>query len=219
MQPFDILFRTFPIRTFISPSRSTYGTALILDVDCKQYLVTAAHIVPPSDNEHITYDLYGPHKERDGDQGAWHRVRQRIIGIDRSSDVDLAVTTVGVPIVNNSPISTRLKMLKYGQEVYYFGFPQGFNLAPILGRSAPFVRRATISMNLIEGNRQMFLDGYSAPGFSGGPVIIYPNTDRDVLVGVVTARQQFTEGLSSEGNKCIKAMDLCVLHTLNMQFR
>ena len=153
----NVIHRLFRIR---------YGngeaTAFTLDVDRRQYLLTAKHaVVGLADRGEVA--LFA--------NGAWIPQQVRLIGHapdDRDISV-LAMEKVMTP--PHLVMDATSKGVIYGQDVFFLGFPYGFLGKYVLtdaGYPLPFVKRATVSL-LDEGI--FLLDRHNNPGFSGGPVV------------------------------------------------
>lgn len=156
----NFIHRTFRIRC----GRSI-GTAFTIDVNARQYLVTAHHVVHAFESiKGIEYFGYG----------AWNAVAAELVG-HGNGGIDVSVlamekllTPPGLPVLASS------EGLTYGQDMYFLGFPYdilGNVVFDTEGFHLPFVKRAT--MSCFAGD-MYFLDGHNNPGFSGGPVLFGP---------------------------------------------
>ena len=153
----NFIHRTFRIRC-----GDSVGTGFTVDIDGKQYLVTAKHVVKD----------FGPtvHLEVFGN-GAWTFVPAHLVAHGADS-VDLSVLAPSAPMSPpNLPVVASSDGLVYGQDVYFLGFPDGVLSAVIFGDAGhplPFVKRALFSC--FAGDLYL-LDGHNNPGFSGSPVV------------------------------------------------
>jgi len=174
--PLSVYYRVLMIRT-----DKGLGTGFTLDVDGRQYLVTAKHIVrglePETAVQMARYDASGKVKYVD--------FRMRVLMCD--DPVDIAVLlppeqlTLSTPMEpassGNSPV--------FGQDLYFVGFPFGrlymqATATPEIMLRSPFayIRRAILSsMNTLQTHdrtiTEYLLDGYNMGGFSGSPVVYH----------------------------------------------
>lgn len=160
------------------------GTGFTIEVDGKEYLVTAKHIVETLDGNGIV-SIFS--------NGDWREEEITLVGHSpEDADVSvLAATRILTP--PDLPMEANMAGLLYGQDVYFLGFPYGyignFIFSP-RGYPLPFVKKAAVS--LIERKR-MILDGHNNEGFSGGPVVyVEPNT-RDFKVAGFISGYRFVE--------------------------
>ena len=149
------------------------GTGFTVEVDNKQYLITAKHLV-----QHISFS-----KEKKGVIGIFHENQQKMLHItlvghcDGENDISVLSTDIQIsPTYNMKP---SVANLAYGQDIYFLGFPylDGKDISKINRNfPMPFVKKAIVSnMNKVSRNKAIFyLDGHNNPGFSGGPVVFKP---------------------------------------------
>lgn len=165
-------------RTFRICYENSIGTAFTIDVDGRQYLVTARHVVPnlgESDN----IDVFG--------NATWTPIPVQLVG-HGPGDIDVSVLAPRVALTPPGlPIQVSSGGLVYGQEVYFLGFPYDF-LGNVVfideGYPLPFVKRAIVSCF----DKDVYLlDGHNNPGFSGGPVIFgHPGTSPTNVAAVIS---------------------------------
>lgn len=171
-------------RVLMIQAGESAGTGFTIDVDGRQYLITAKHVVSslkPEDTILV----------RKGDD--WDRVTVKIFRCD--DPIDIAVLVPPSQLTVSFPLEPTMTGLRYGQDMYFAGFPYGLlfmdgknvnGLYPI-----PFLKKAIMSASTnVNGAKVIFLDGHNNPGFSGGP-IVYRDLDRRDFVykvaGVVSA--------------------------------
>jgi S1-C subfamily serine protease len=137
------------------------GTGFTIDVDGKQYLVTAKHVV--QNFEPTGIEVFG--------NGAWANVPANLVAHGRG-EIDVSVIA---PMAAMSPAGLPIDVssagVVYGQDVYFLGFPYGVLSQVIFGDAGhplPLVKKAILSS--FAGDIYL-LDGHNNPGFSGGPVI------------------------------------------------
>jgi hypothetical protein len=155
------------------------GTGFTLEVDGRQYLITAKHVVAGLKAEDII-------EIRKADQ--WSPVNMKIFRCD--DPIDIAVLVPPNQLTVTFPLEPTMKGIRYAQDMYFAGFPYGLftnsgGLFPLA-----FIKKAIMSASTSEnGITTIFLDGHNNPGFSGGP-IVYRDLDRSdftfKLAGVVS---------------------------------
>jgi hypothetical protein len=159
------------------------GACFTLEIPTRemQYLVTAAHLVPPAEDDpaHLVMKKFG---------GVWEGSFKRI-PIDVAPEADVAVFPIGWPPTTQTlPVFPSTDGLMLAQDAYIFGYPHRVGGTRIRGVEAfAFVKKATISA-FAEPNdvRSIFLDGHSNEGFSGSPVVFgKPGQPYPCIAGVV----------------------------------
>jgi S1-C subfamily serine protease len=150
------------------------ATGFTLDVDHRQYLITAKHVVAALGRagEVLVYKGTG-----------WAIVPVKIFRCD--DPVDIAVLVPPKQLTVDVPLEPTNRELRYGEDMYFVGFPYGLrSSAPERpgGYPVAFVKKAIMSGEVAEdGATVMVLDGYNNPGFSGGP-LVYRDPDRPGMV-------------------------------------
>ena len=157
----EVITANFIHRTFRIKCGGIVGTGFTVDVDGKQYLVTAKHVVQGF--EPAGLDVFG--------NGAWSNVPASLVAHGRAEiDVSVIAPTVAMTPAG-LPIDVSSAGVVYGQDVYFLGFPYGVLSQVILGNDGyplPLVKKAILSS--FAGDIYL-LDGHNNPGFSGGPVV------------------------------------------------
>jgi hypothetical protein len=153
---------------------STFGTGFTLELDGRQYLITAKHVVESLKVED-TIEI------RNGDQ--WSPITVKIF---RCADpIDIAVLVPPKQLTVTFPLEPTMAGIRYAQDMYFAGFPYGlFTSGKTInsGFPIPFVKKAIMSASTTEnGVTTIYLDGHNNPGFSGGPMV-YRDLDRSDLV-------------------------------------
>ncbi len=142
------------------------GTAFSVDVDGREYLVTAAHVVAGLPDEGGEIEIFS--------RGSFKALPVRVVGRS-SGPLDTAVLATDSPVaVPNLPAEPSADGIVYGQDVYFLGFPYELPSKATLtdaGYPLPFVKKAIVSQLDME---TFILDGHNNPGFSGGPVVFVP---------------------------------------------
>jgi hypothetical protein len=180
----DVFYRVLMIRT-----RSGQGTGFTMDVEGRQYLITARHMVTGLQAEDTIqirkYDASG-HLQ-------WVPFRMKIYKCDEP--VDIAVLIPSEQLTFSTPMDPKLDGGPvFGQDVV--GFPGGRFTDVAAGATfqsnSPFgyVKRAVvsgISSVKIGGvtKTQYVLDGLNIGGFSGSPIVYRPNGGNLQVVAVI----------------------------------
>ena len=149
-------------RTFRIKCGDSLGAAFTVDVDDRQYLVTASHVVERFRST-VGVEVFG--------NGVWTAVQASLVA-HGSGGVDISVLAPAAPMSPPGlPVVASSDGLAYGQDVYFLGFPYGV-LSQIIfgdaGHPLPLAKKAVVSAFAGE---VYLLDGHNNPGFSGGPVI------------------------------------------------
>jgi hypothetical protein len=153
--PSNVLRRVLLIQT-----PKSRGTGFTIDVDGRQYLVTAKHVVA---------DL----KERDtieirNDEG-WTKAKVKVYRCANS--VDIAVLIPEKQLTVNFPLDPTIEGALLGQDLSFVGFPYGE--FAMKGKAAngfrpfPLVKKAALSAM----GEVLILDGMGTHGFSGAPIV------------------------------------------------
>lgn len=166
----NALQRTFHIRC-----GGSTGTAFTIDVDRKQYLVTAAHMLSNFVNDVI--EIY--HEDK------WKTITCKLVGKGQydprtnNGEPDVAVLAPALQLSPTFPLPPTTSNLVLGQAIYFLGFPYGRaqHVQKELNRDfpLPLVKGGLLSAISTKDSGILLLDGHNNPGFSGGPVIFIPN--------------------------------------------
>lgn len=174
-------------RTFHLAYGDVRGTCFTVDLDGRQYIVTAKHIVPEATG---AIDIQVHHET------TWKTLPCRVVGAG-AGGVDILVLAPPWPISPALQLTPTGDDLYLGQDVYFLGFPYGLQ-AQVGEMNAdfpiPLVKRACVSMfSLLHGTEKyLLLDGHNNPGFSGGPVVFAPSDNyRELRVAGVVSGYRF----------------------------
>jgi hypothetical protein len=185
------LHRVFHVR-----SGAQRGTAFALDIDGRQYLVSALHVIEQA-LEVASLDVYG--------NGAWTALAVSVVGMDFANDIAVVsaqerLVPTGLDIIVNST-----ERWATGQQAFFLGFPlgiQGYLAAP--GYPIPVAMRGIVSLFVPGEYQSVFISAKVSPGFSGAPVYYCPQeSDRAVLMAIVTGSVAYEAPvwpLNNEGN-------------------
>jgi hypothetical protein len=162
------------------------ATGFTLDVDTRQYLITAAHVVDGLEREG---KIQIRHDEK------WEEIAVKRLSVPMG--IDIAVLAPRESLTPNLELPEYMGLTTYGSDVFFLGFPYGSsmpsgttnNLHPL-----PFVKKAIVSALFPSlGVDKLYLDGINNPGFSGGPVVVldphdlYPEgTPKVKIIGVIS---------------------------------
>lgn len=157
----NVINRTFFIRS------TDYGTAFTIDVDGKQYFVTARHVYNGSDSIKMFY------------QNKWLELNAKNVGVC-GGDIDISVFSVeflATPKELTLPSGSAGIVL--GQEVRFLGFPYKLwsdGGDALKGRPMPYVKGGLLS-NIDSGREgcKLWVDAVNNEGFSGGPLLFQKN--------------------------------------------
>jgi hypothetical protein len=151
----NILRRTLLIR--VSPT--AYGTAFTIDVDGRQYLITAKHVVASIDNAMRA----GIDVQR---KSGWFPLQVIVYKCD--DPFDIAVLIPPVQLTVDLPLEPDSSGLAVGQDAYFTGFPYGLRFAP----TGLVMKAAVAQFERVADKRtgRILLDAHTNPGFSGSPL-------------------------------------------------
>jgi len=179
----NVIHRTFHIQV-----GDSVGTCFTIDVNGKQYLVTAKHVVKDLNDTCIIKVFH---------ENQWKDIQVTVVGhCDDGIDISvLAAQQQLSPTLSLEPTSDGMV---YGQDVYFLGFPYGMTGdVGALNREfpLPFVKKAIISClhTTGDGVHITFLDGHNNPGFSGGPVVFKKPNQTEFKVTSVISGFKYTE--------------------------
>jgi hypothetical protein len=165
---------------FIKGSR--YGTAFSIDVEEKQYLVTARHLFEDPLSVKSLKIFY---------QNTWHEIQVTSVGVGRG-EIDVivfALTILVTPKDLTLPASDEGIIM--GQDVYFAGYPYMMwaDFGDVLaGRPGPFIKKGTLSTIISDnGTQKFFVDAINNEGFSGAPLLFSNPGANNYRVAAVVA--------------------------------
>jgi S1-C subfamily serine protease len=190
----NVLYRVLRIRT-----AGSTGSAFTIEVDGKQYLITARHVLKDFKNEGEV-ELWI--------EGRWSKVRARAI-YPAKEVVDVAALDLGRPVTVTFPLEPSSGVLTLGQQVYFLGYPYGLGTtmsapAPPGFGELPFLKSGIVSAvdDRDPEASVLYLDGQNNPGFSGGPIVFWHAASRSFRVAGVV------RGYRNEALPVLKRTDL-----------
>lgn len=185
----NILFRVLMVKHQINPQLSVQGTMFSIDVDGRQYWITAKHILtgakqPP----------FGSIKEKTASLEVLHPQNEQVQWlpesfsvIDAGTDVDI-VALAPTQLLFESPIPSPPATsvgTPFGGDCEFLGFPFGdaWNAKFTSGESfrMPFIKHCTVSGQITEPSKIWLLDGINNDGFSGGPVVFSSGASQKIM--------------------------------------
>ncbi len=189
MVPSNILQRVFTIRV-----GSKQATAFTIEVDDRQYLITARHIF--SSSSPTTIEILHDKK--------WVAVQVRSLLVEPPT-VDIAVLALPQQLSGLMPVQpVGTKGSYLSQDVFFVGFPYGLSIeghALNSGFPLPLVKHGIIAA-FGNGRGEPFLvDGINNPGFSGGPVVRSEDPKNPTIIGVVSGYRAVHEAVYKEKTK------------------
>ena len=156
-------------RTFFIKFGNSKGTAFAIDIENRQYLITARHVVEGV-NDKDKIEIY--HEK------TWKPISIVVVGMGKAEklDTDIAVLATDVKLAPSHPLPATADELVFGQRVYFLGFPFGLHTTTKIsnGYPIPIVKGALMSGTEEDNGTRgvvFLLDGHNNPGFSGGPVV------------------------------------------------
>ena len=183
--PSDVLQRTYQLKY-----RNNTGTCFAVDVDAKQYLVTARHVVEgiaQRDRVALTHE------------GQWVDGEVDLVGAGQGN-LDIAVISPLIPLIIGNTLLCMAEDLFLSMDVYFLGFPYGLQMSVPKtvnsGYPIPLVKRGIIScFDLSDGKySHPWLDGHNNPGFSGGPVVAHNHKQNRIgVIGVVSGYKSVSQ--------------------------
>ena len=171
------------------------GTCFAIDVDNKQYLVTAKHVVDTLVNKQEV-EIYH--------NGNWVKVSINLIGHHPTADISVfSIDT----ILARHHLEPSSHGIAYGQDTYFLGFP--YRIQSEKGNQInrnfpiPLVKKAILSCITNDGTgAYMLLDGINNPGFSGGPVVFSePGIYNYRIAGVISGYKSVEEPTYHQGQQ------------------
>lgn len=141
------------------------ATAFTMEVDGRQYLVTAKHVIAALKGDEGSIEIFSA-------PGKSLKLKVKIL---RCADpVDIAVLVPDHQLTVAFPLSPVEGSIVFSQDVFFIGFPYGDDaLSTVMEETAVgFVRKATFSaQERRDGWILYYLDGINNAGFSGSPVV------------------------------------------------
>lgn len=173
-------------RTMLIKNQNKCGTAFTIEVDQKQYLITAKHVLSDlADQEDASIEILRSDNK-------WH---YELFKVMKCTDpVDIVVLVPHRQLTVNFPFEPTSRGLAFGQDAYFVGYPTAGTANPLLmgTERLGFIKKATISYcdtDLKTGALRWFIDAINNRGFSGSPLAFVPQDQPSVfrVAGVISA--------------------------------
>ena len=190
----NVLGRVLQVR-----SPSTSCSAFTIEIEKKQYLVTARHCLDGvTDSKNLMVrrgSVWGP-----------------VVGpvfLPSNSEVDIAAIGLAQPITLDSEFQPTSDGIALGQPVFFIGYPYDFSTkwkpsdSPNLSEVA-FIKAGILSA-MDSRNPQaiiIYIDGHNNQGFSGGPIVFRPSPNSQFRVAAVV------KGFRGEATPVVKGKNL-----------
>ena len=154
--PGEILRQTLHVRT-----RAGTGTAFTVEVDDRQYIVTAQHVLGSPSVQTV---------EMQNGLAGWRRMPVTVVA-SAGPPVDVAVLAANSLLGARSAVPVGVGTVSYGQAVRFLGYPFGLEFTPIPGFRAaplPFVKAGILSALRPVSNEEGLLELLSMPQATRG---------------------------------------------------
>jgi len=186
----NILFNTLMIKC-----GGEAGTMFSVDVDNRQYWLTAKHILTGRTSgpagEFSQKTVWLQVLEPVGNEIKWNSTQFDVIDPGKDIDIVALVPTTKLQASDMPALKLSSANFGIGAECSFLGFPYANTWTATLSTSAglisykmPFIKHCYIS-GIIQPLGVLVLDGINNPGFSGGPVL-YNTGPSQVVIGVIS---------------------------------
>ena len=175
---------------------TTSGTTFTIEVDQRQYLITAKHVVATlKDKGEITVC-----------ESSKNCTALPVKVLRCADPIDIAVLVPEQQQTVAFELEPASKGMVFGQDTYFLGFPYADSslVTNIAGdETVAFIRKATLSaQQQVDGATVLYLDGRNNLGFSGGPIVFRDlNRPGNIIkvAGVVSGfRNEFADVYKTE---------------------
>ncbi len=160
-------------RVFKFKYKNQTGTCFIIDIEDKQYFVTAKHVFQiQNERKEVVETLKLGETVEIVYKNKWTSFL--VVDVRHSKKFDVSIFTISNKIPAH-PLPASSDGLSYGQDLYFLGFPYG--MSSDIGEvnrnfPLPLVRKGIMSsMSFFNKGEPFLIDGHNNPGFSGGPVV------------------------------------------------
>lgn len=200
----NVLLRTSMVR-----SDKDAGTIFSIDVEEREYWITAKHI--------LTGAKHPPHGTVDaktatlkilsqvGDSENW--IPETFNVIDPGKDVDIVVLAPPKALLDEKSIQSAKvgsANVTFGGECEFVGYPFGSAWTAKFEKGEmihmPFIKRCTVSGQITSPQIIWVLDGINNEGFSGGPVVFQTGPSQQIIAVVSGFRTEPIEVVRPSGS-------------------
>ena len=198
-----MITREFLTRVFRLNCGDKRGTCFTLEVNGRQYVITARHLVESADT---IDDIRISHRE------FGHTPVQLVGHAEGSADISVLACDCQISNATGASFGDGYSL---SQDAYFLGFPYGLEIdvsqevAPL--SALPLVKKGIISG--FEEGHLIYLDGHNNPGFSGGPVVCVGNDGSRSIEGVVRG---FLRGSGADSGNSGIAVAYGIQHALDV---
>lgn len=168
-------------RTFHIKCGTRSGSGFAVDLDGRQYLVTAAHLLKGLKDGVVVSIMHA---------GTWKPLDVQIVGRG-PAQVDVMVLALKFRIaLPDLSVVPSLEGLELGQDAFCLGFPRAEwsqGAAQAQRFPTPFVKKVSVAA-MPDGTsavRAVYLAGQAGAGFSGGPLLFQPAGSGEARIGAV----------------------------------
>jgi hypothetical protein len=157
-------------------TESVTGSAFAMQVDGKEYLITAAHMVKDFKRDGSMESVEVRKLKQDGNSFSleWVSLKVKIFACDPPIDIAILIPE-SLMRTDIPPLEVSRELIYVGEEGMFLGFPLG-NAVIANGAGFPFPIAFAKKLNLSAPMEKLLVfDGQNNPGFSGGPVIYRKN--------------------------------------------
>lgn len=175
------------------------GTGFLIDIDQRQYLVTARHVVSGISGASLIAIQHN---------NVWRDMAVQLVG-HATGEVDISVLALPYRIADAGlTLPPDAAGLMIGRDAFFLGFPFGlFGDVGAMNNDypMPFVKRGLVSSfaHNAQGLDKIFLDGINNPGFSGGPVVFCPAGTSEIKVASVISGYRYDDQPVFDGNQAL----------------
>ena len=182
----NVLQRTFRIKY-----GENTGTCFTIDVDDRQYIATARHVVD---------GIQGKDSVEISHEGFWKTLRTEIAWLS-PSEQDIAILVLEFQVSPTHPLEPTSAGMVLGQDVYFCGYPYGLTVeaGPDINQGFPI---PLVKKGILSGMspNHFLIDAINSPGFSGGPVVFdAPQSNDFKAAGVISGYRVEYAPCSSTG--------------------
>jgi S1-C subfamily serine protease len=169
-------------RVFYIKYGNETGTCFSIDIDKRQYFITARHVIKGLRSGDVI-ELFH--------ENLWKSINVKLIG--HSQMFDVSVFALHNVSIEGFAMDATTEGLTYSQDVYFLGFPFGlFSNMGELNKNfpLPLVKKEILSAMPSGKDDLLYIDGINNPGFSGGPVVFKPNPQSEFKFAAIISGYQ-----------------------------
>lgn len=177
------------------------GSAFAIDVEDRQYIVTAKHVV--SGFVDGLLEIFH--------ENMWKHLHCDLVG-HGVGEIDVSVLAPQMQVAPTYPLPPTSAGMALGQTTYFLGFPYDHRTeieGDLTARfPLPLVKAGVLSsMGFDRSGKTILLDGHNNPGFSGGPIVFIPNGNHPAsgiefrVAGIVSGYPSYLEPVVDSDRK------------------